>query len=138
MGHRNLLHTCTGSAKLSANSASQIASRTISNDAYAWTGYVTVDRGYAVNGLNQYATAGPATFAYDANGNLISDGSTTYVYDVENRLVSATGAANASLAYDPLGRLWQTSGGSSATRQFLYDGDALIGEYAIIGSMAAR
>ena len=55
-----------------------------------------------------------ATFAYDANGNLTSDGSTSFVYDAENRLVSASGAKTASLAYDPLGRLWQTSGGTRA------------------------
>jgi hypothetical protein len=36
-------------------------------------------------------TVGPASFAYDADGNLTSDGSTTFAYDVENRLVSASG-----------------------------------------------
>ena len=55
----------------------------------------------------------PATFAYDANGNLTSDGSSTFVYDVENRLVSASGAKTAALVYDPLGRLFQTSGGAA-------------------------
>jgi RHS repeat-associated protein len=116
------------SSSLAYNPSSQIVTRTISNDAYAWTGHVAVDRGYAVNGLNQYTSAGPATFAHDGNGNLISDGSTTYVYDVENRLVSAAGAANAQLRYDPLGRLYETSGSAGLTR-FLYDGDALIDEY---------
>ncbi len=64
-----------------------------------------MNRGYAVNGLNQYTSAGAAAFTYDANGNLTSDGSTSYVYDVENRLTSASGAHSATLAYDPLGRL---------------------------------
>jgi RHS repeat-associated protein len=67
-------------------------------------------------------------YAYDANGNLASDGQTTYVYDAENRLVSASGATNATLAYDPLGRLWQASGASGTTR-FLYDGDDLLQEF---------
>ena len=44
------------------------------NDAYAWTGHYAVNRAYTTNGLNQYTAAGGATFAYDANGNLISDG----------------------------------------------------------------
>lgn len=35
------------------NPASQIASTTRSNDAYAWTGHTAVDRGYTANGLNQ-------------------------------------------------------------------------------------
>ena len=36
------------------NAASQITSRTRSNDAYAWGGAYNVNRGYSVNGLNQY------------------------------------------------------------------------------------
>ena len=50
--------------------ASQIASLTRTNDAYAWTGHANVDRNYTTNGLNQYTAAGPASFTYDANGNL--------------------------------------------------------------------
>jgi YD repeat-containing protein len=70
------------------NPASQISSRTQSNDAYAWTGAYNVNRAYTTNGLNQYTAAGTAEFAYDPNGNLTSDGSTAFIYDVENRLVS--------------------------------------------------
>jgi RHS repeat-associated protein len=110
------------------NPASQIVKETRSNDAYAWTGAVAVDRPYSVNGQNQYLSAGPAAFTYDANGNLTSDGSTNFVYDAENRLVAASGARVASLAYDPLGRLWQVTGPSGTTR-FLYDGDRLVMEY---------
>ena len=83
----------------------QIVSRSSGNDAYAWSGAYNVVRPYSVNGLNQYTAAGPASFAYDANGNLTNDGSTAFVYDSENRLVSASGAKTAALAYDPLGRL---------------------------------
>jgi RHS repeat-associated protein len=109
------------------NPAGQITSATRDNDAYAWTGHVNVNRGYTVNGLNQYTTAGPATFGYDANGNLIADGTNTYTYDVENRLVGVSGARNATLTYDPLGRLFQVAG--STTTRFLYDGDDLVAEY---------
>lgn len=108
------------------NAASQIIGITRDNDRYAWTGGYNVDRDYATNGLNQYASAGPASFAYDANGNLLGDGSTSYGYDAENRLVSASNGV--SLAYDPLGRLWQVSGATGAT-QLLYDGDQLSVEY---------
>lgn len=117
--------------------ASQIAQQTRNNDAYAWTGHFNVDRSYTANGLNQYTAAGPAAFAYDANGNLTSDGSTTYVYDIENRLVSASGATNATLRYDPLGRLYETVGGGNTTR-LLYDGDELIAEYNTAGTLLRR
>ena len=49
----------------------------------------------------------------------------------------ASGATNATLAYDPLGRLWQVSGGSGTTR-FVYDGDRLIAEYNGAGSRLHR
>jgi YD repeat-containing protein len=110
------------------NPASQIVARTASNDGYASNTAQNVSRPYSVNGLNQYTAAGPATFAYDANGNLTSDGTNSYVYDAENRLVSASGGRSAALAYDPLGRLWQVTGPSGTTR-FTYDGDRLTEEY---------
>jgi RHS repeat-associated protein len=110
------------------NPASQIVTRTSSNDAYASNTAYNVSRAYSANGLNQYTAAGPASFTYDANGNLTSDGSTSFVYDAENRLVSASGAKSALLAYDPLGRLWQTSG-PAGTSRFVYDGDDLVEEY---------
>jgi RHS repeat-associated protein len=82
-----------------------------------------VSRGYTSNGLNQYTASGSASLSYDANGNLASDGSTSYVYDDENKLVSASGGHSATLSYDPLGRLWQVSSTSTGTTRFYYDGD---------------
>src|SRR3954463_13488016 len=110
------------------NAASQIVMRTSSNDSYASDTAQSVSRAYGVNGLNQYTAAGPATFTYDANGNLISDGANSFVYDAENRLVSASGGHSATLAYDPLGRLWQIAS-TTATTRLLYDGDRLVTEY---------
>jgi RHS repeat-associated protein len=121
---------------LAYNPANQITQRSRDNDSYAWTGAYNVSRAYSINGLNQYTTAGPASFTYDANGNLTSDGTTSYVYDVENRLVSASNGA--SLVYDPLGRLVQTSGGAAGTTQFLYDGDRMIAEYNGSGTLLRR
>lgn len=114
--------------------ASQIVSRTRSNSNYVFNDGVVAARRYTVNGLNQYASVGPASYAYDANGNLTYDGSTTYLYDVENRLVSASGKMNANLRYDPLGRLYETVGGGVTTR-FLYDGDKLVAEYNSAGTI---
>jgi RHS repeat-associated protein len=113
--------------------SSQIGQRTISNDAWAWTAHQEGEKAYAVNGLNQYTTVAGAAFAYDNNGNLTSDAATTYLYDVENRLVSATGATSAQLRYDPLGRLYEIG-----STRFLYDGDELVAEYSTAGTLLKR
>ena len=92
------------------NPASQLISETRTNDAYAWTGSAAVSRDYGVNGQNQYVSVGSAGFEYDSNGNLTCDGTTRFLYDFENRLISASGTSpikNATLTYDPLGRLFQ-------------------------------
>ena len=117
--------------------ASQIGSVTRNNDSYAWTAHYNVTRPYTTNGLNQYTAAGSAGFTYDANGNLTSDGATTFTYDIENRLVTASGAKSAGLRYDPLGRLYETTGAAGTTR-FLYDGDELVAEYNGSGTLLRR
>jgi len=119
------------------NPASQLLTVGRDNDSYAWAGAVAVARTYVTNGLNQYTAAGPAAFTYDANGNLITDGSNNYLYDAENRLVRATiGAQAVTLRYDPMGRLYEVAG--ATTTRFLYDGDELIGEYDTAGTMLKR
>jgi RHS repeat-associated protein len=110
------------------NAASQIVSQTRSNDAYAWTGDYNVNRQYTSNGLNQYTGAGPASFTYtDGRGNLTSDGTNSFSYDIENKLRSATvGALTPTLAYDPLGRLDTYSPGMPT--RFVYDGNEVTAE----------
>lgn len=117
------------------NPASQITEQGRDNDAFAWTASTAATRNYAVNGLNQYTAAGTDTLGYDANGNLTANGSTTYKYDVENRLVSSSNGTN--LTYDPLGRLFRVVKGTSDTR-FVYDGDALVAEYNGAGGLTDR
>ncbi len=61
--------------------------------------------GYSANNLNQYSAVGAVTPSYDGNGNLTSDGTFTYRYDAENRLISASGTGlAASYTYDAQGR----------------------------------
>ncbi len=119
------------------NPASQVISRTDTNDAYANATPDGVTRSYNVNGLNQYTSISGGAHSYDLNGNLTSDGATSFVYDAENRLVSASGAKTATLSYDPLGRLFQISSGSNTT-QFVYDGDSLVAEYNGSGTLQRR
>ncbi len=120
------------------NPAAQITIRTRSNDVYIWMGAYNVSRPYTANGLNQYSVAGPATFTYDPNGNLTSDGGAMFSYDVENRLTNASGGKTVALSWDPLGRLARTSGGSGGTINYLYDGDELIAEYDGAGTLLRR
>lgn len=49
-------------------------------------------------------------FSYDSAGNLLSDGSHSYAYDAENRLIKVDGGATATYVYDALGRRVQSSG----------------------------
>jgi RHS repeat-associated protein len=119
------------------NPANQVTQLTKSNNLFAFAGTYNVNRNYTVNGLNQYTVAGSASFSYDANGNLTGDGSATFLYDIENRLVGAGGGHNATLRYDPLGRLYETVG-PSGTARFLYDGNALVAEYDAGGNLLRR
>ena len=104
---------------------------------------------YEANALNQYTSILPAdeTLAYDADGNMISDGTLSYSWDAENRLVeirpAATNAGSKMVQYlyDYQGRrvgkrtfAWGTFGGNDGWywadgRYFVYDGWNLIGEY---------
>ena len=140
---RSIGHNLDGSATthdvgigFSYNPASQVAARSQTNSVYDYQ-IAALNQTYTANGRNQYTQAGGAAISWDANGNLTSDGSTTFVYDTENRLTGASGGKSASLTYDPLGRLYQVSNASGTTR-FLYDGDRLILEYSSSGVVQRR
>jgi RHS repeat-associated protein len=115
------------------NPASQIASATRSNPAYAFPGYYTVDRSYTANGLNQLTKAGTNTLSYDERGNLTANGTKSYTYSSENLL--KTGPGSATLSYDPMLRLYET--GPTTTR-LQYDGLDLIAEYNSSNTLTKR
>lgn len=121
------------------NPASQIVGRTISNTSFVMQP-PAASRNYTTNGQNQYTQlSGPSVSpTWNAKGNLGSDGFTSYVYDAENRLVSASGAKSANLSYDPAGRLFDISSPATGTTRFLYDGDALVAEYSSAGALLRR
>ncbi|MDR6624334.1 RHS repeat-associated core domain-containing protein [Caulobacter segnis] len=120
---------------MSYNASGQITRRTVSNPVYVFPQPDPGDRVYGSNGLNQMTSAGSTSINYDARGNLRSDGSTTWTYDAENRLRGNT--FGASLSYDPLGRLYQTTAAGTVTR-YLYDGSKVIGEYSNTGTLLRR
>ncbi|MCI4590388.1 hypothetical protein MOK15_09810 [Sphingobium sp. BYY-5] len=108
------------------NPANQISSRTASNDTYAWNGVYNINRAYTVNGLNQYTSAGAASFSYDTRGNLTGDGTTSFGYTVDNMLKTASNGV--SLYYDALGRLSEYD--TTVSTRMMYDGANLAAEIA--------
>lgn len=137
LGHDHVGTASDAAVSFSHNPAGQIFQRTQSNDAYAHPRPSNSEFAYSSNGLNQYTTADTATFTYDANGNLTSDGQNSFVYDVENRLHTRTDASGntATLWHDPLGRLYKVNNSSnSASHNYVYDGDALVAVYNWNGS----
>ncbi len=93
---------------------------------------VTWDYEITSNELNQYDKVGPDgtedDYSYDANGNLTGDGTYTYGYDAENRLISVDSGSTASYGYDYQHR--RTSKTVTAgTTYCVYDGDQVIAEY---------
>ena len=111
------------------NPVSQLTRKQLSKDKFAETDSLKGHQGeYEVNTLNQYELVGGKALRYDLNGNLTYYDKTTYTYDAENKLISASGNNDATLKYDPLGRLYQVTAGGETTT-FHYSGDSLIGEY---------
>jgi len=123
------------------NQIRELKSVTWSNNIYQWAGAAPGTQSYAANGLNQYTTAAGASLTYDTNGNLKTDGTWTYGYDLDNRLKTASKtvapAVSATLAYDAEGRLRQTAIGAN-TLNLLYDGTALVAEYDAAGTAVLR
>ena len=123
----------------SHNPAGQITSRTDSNTGYAWTDFVNFDEATSYNGLNRMlsVTAQSTAPQYDGRGNMTRDHQgQTYEYDHYNRL-SGVGTS-IDLAYDPAGRLQETSGTGITFREMQYDGLDLIAEYDGSGTLTAR
>jgi RHS repeat-associated protein len=118
------------------NPASQIRQLVQGNDQYNFREVANRTGAYVPNGLNQYQSVNGNALSYDAKGNLTADGGMTYRYDMENRLVETGGSKASTLTYDTLGRLAQLVVDGTTT-QFLYDGDALVGEY-VNGSLTRR
>jgi YD repeat-containing protein len=93
---------------------------------------------YATNILNQYTSAGTVYFSYDDNGNLTGDGTDSYTYDAENRLMTANASGlSVTYNYGPSGRrISKTIGGE--TTYYIYDGDQAICEYDDAGILRKK
>jgi len=69
-------------------------------------------------------------FSYDADGNLTSDGVSTYTWNARNQLtqISRGGAVEMSFAYDAMGRRISKTVQGGTPMQFLYDGASAVQE----------
>ncbi|HEV8482777.1 MAG TPA: RHS repeat-associated core domain-containing protein, partial [Blastocatellia bacterium] len=84
--------------------------------------------GVPTNRLNSVTTNSvQATYTYDAAGNVINDGTHSYVYDAENRLVSTDGGA-VLCSYDHQNRRVKKTT-ASGTRHYVWEGSQVLAEY---------
>jgi len=90
---------------------------------------------YVANELNQYTqttdNSSTNNYTYDADGNLLSDGTSTYTWNGENRLIQASNAVSVvTFKYDHQGRRFEKTVNATNTTRFVYDGWNLIAEVA--------
>jgi RHS repeat-associated protein len=93
----------------------------------AATGLPNSVSGNTFNADNGMTGFGGATLSYDANGNLISDGTNSYTWDARNHLAAISGPTTASFTYDAFGRRASKSF-EGTTTSFLYDDLNLVQE----------
>lgn len=117
------------------NAAGQISARVSANDLYSYTSVMNVDRSYTVNGLNQFATAGTSTVAYDLRGNLTGWGNMQYGYNSKNQLISANLPSGVTtLAYDGFGRAMQFV--NTNDNRYVYDGEHMVTQAKVASGVA--
>ncbi|MGN5612539.1 RHS repeat-associated core domain-containing protein, partial [Xanthomonas hortorum] len=82
----------------------------------------TATSGNSFDDNNRQTAANNVALSYDESGNLLSDGSRTYVWDDRGRLsqIQQGGTTIASVNYDALGRRTAKTEGGTST-QYLYD-----------------
>jgi hypothetical protein len=92
---------------------------------------------------NRLTRIGSTNTSFDAAGDMISDGSWSYQWDAEQRLVSINSGSVASYVYNALGERVETLAGS-AYHEFVYDpagvqvgchdrGSSFFWQYVILG-----
>ncbi len=77
--------------------------------------------GNTFNADNSMTAFNGQTLGYDANGNLLSDGTDKYTWDARNHLSGVGGANSANFAYDAFGRRMSTTINGTVS-QFVYGG----------------
>ena len=143
-GYDNIYQTTSADQGSATNRAidwqyDSVYNRTYFNDSS--TGSLT----YADNDINQYIQIGSTAPTYDPRGNLADDGTYTYQFDSENRLIKTGWSEDYGVpyiciyTYDLLGRR------NSKARfyqhypdQYVYDGPHIIAEYDGYGFLTKK
>ena len=111
----------------SYNPVGQILSNTRSNSLFSYTGAAAGTTNSTANGLNQLATHGAGTPAYDARGNLASEGGRTFMYSSENLLTGFAGHGRTmTWTYDPAMRVHHQTTSGANPRTYLFDGGDML------------
>ena len=87
----------------------------------------TLSQTASYNNLNQLTNLSGQALTWDADGNLLSDGTRNYAWDAENRLVSISyaGGGTTSLVYDGLGRRTAITSKAGVTTTYLWCGSRI-------------
>jgi RHS repeat-associated protein len=88
---------------------------------YARTNLPTALASATYNVNNQLTNWGGAALTYDNNGNLLTDGTNTHVWNARDQLASISGGVTASFGYDAFNRR-RTKTIAGTKTDFLYDG----------------
>src|SRR6266542_2729874 len=97
---------------------------------------------YGYQSFNKLISSSSAGYIYNNNGNLVSktdaSGTTTFVYDAENRLtqVALPNGLTVNYKYDALGRRIQRTTSSGANERYVYDGKDALADLNTDGSVA--
>lgn len=89
--------------------------RTSVGGSFARTNLSALIASASYDAANQQTNWNGLALSYDANGNLLSDGTNTFIWNARNQLASVN---NVALQYDAFGRRTRNATGTS----FLYDG----------------
>jgi RHS repeat-associated protein len=125
-----------GGAPAGSGSSQFSGSATVSEGASQVTVQATDPSGNMRTNTYEVTQTGTAsTFTYDANGNLTSDGTKTYEWDAENRLLAVKqgGSPLATFTYAGSGRR-STKAAGGVTTSFVYDGQQFLEERPSAGT----
>jgi RHS repeat-associated protein len=113
-----------------------VGNRTTVGGTWARTGLPQALSDATYDAANRIATWAGQSFSYDENGNLASDGLTSFNWNARNQLVGLSGATSASFEYDGFGRR-RAKSVSGVSTGFLYDGLNTVQELTL-GSPSAN
>ena len=79
----------------------------------------------AYDAANQLTSWNGTPISYDANGNMLSDGTRSFTWDARGQLAGISGPVSATFTYDGAGRRIAKTTGAGA-QSFVYDGGGII------------